>query len=101
AVSQVSQGGDDDGPVEQARPRGVLYLGPLILSDLAAAVRWVGLSMKVRRLLRRTDDPQVRKMLNETLALARVQRLEQRMAQFDAVQDLMDTWRGLHFIVAL
>ncbi|MCO5167549.1 MAG: hypothetical protein M9894_14475 [Planctomycetes bacterium] len=102
AVSQVSGVGDDDdgGPV-RARPRGILYIGPLILGDLVAAARWVALSMKVRGLLRRSDDPQLRKVLNETLALAKVQRLEQRMAQVEAVQDLMDTWRGVHFIVAL
>lgn len=107
AVSQVSQvsgtgvdADDDDRPLEKARPRGLLFIGPLILGDLAAAARWVSLSIKVRGLLRKSTDPQVRKILNETLALARVQRLEQRMAQFEAVQDLMDTWRGVHFIVA-
>lgn len=108
AVSQVSQisgtgidEDDEDRPLEKARPRGLLFIGPLILGDLAAAVRWVSLSIKVRGLLRKSTDPQVRKILNETLALARVQRLEQRMAQFEAVQDLMDTWRGVHFIVAI
>ncbi|MCW8139382.1 MAG: hypothetical protein KIT58_10815, partial [Planctomycetota bacterium] len=101
AVSQVSGVGDDDDAPVRARPRGILYIGPLILGDLAAAARWVALSMKVRGLLRRSDDPQLRKVLNETLALAKVQRLEQRMAQIEAVQDLMDTWRGVHFIVAL
>jgi hypothetical protein len=92
---------DDDDAPEQATPRGLLYIGPLIAGDVAAFFRWTALSWRVRGLLRGKDDPQLKKLLNETLALARVQRLEARMAQFEAVQDLMETWRGVHFILAL
>ena len=52
-------------------------------------------------MVRKANDPQVRKIVNETLALARVQGLERRLAQFEAVRDLMDTWRGIHFVMAL
>ena len=88
---------------EPARPeaKGILFMIPLVLGDIGSFVRWWKLSRKLKGMARGAKDPQVRKVVNEALALARVKRLEVRLAQYDAVRDLMDTWRGVHLVVAL
>jgi hypothetical protein len=91
----------DEAEPERPPATGILFLVPLVLGDIASFVRWWKLSRKLKGMARGTKDPQVRKVVNEALALARVKRLEVRLAQYDAVRDLMDTWRGVHLVVAL
>jgi hypothetical protein len=97
ALSQVSQA---DGRIEDDARRGLSFALPLLLEDVRAWRRNRALAGRLRALARGAG-PEARALVDETLELVRLHgSVDRRLAQLTAVQDLMDTWRALHMILA-
>ena len=87
---------------DKVQAQGLLFVIPLILGDLTAWWRGRRLAGKLRALARRQGDAELRKVMEETLRLVAAQRkIERRLGQAEAVQDLMDSWRLLHLLMAV
>lgn len=98
ALSQVSQA---DGRIDEDARLGLGFALPLLVEDLRAFVRNRALGRRLRRLAAEAGG-EAPALVEETLELVRLHgRLDRRLAQLPAVQDLMDTWRALHMILAL
>ncbi len=98
ALSQVSQA---DGRVDEDARLGLGFALPLLLEDLRAFGRNRALARRLRRLAAEAGG-EAPALVEETLELVRLHgRLDRRLAQLPAMQDLMDTWRALHMILAL
>jgi archaellum biogenesis ATPase FlaH len=89
-------------PPADTKARGLLFLGPLLLSDLRAMVKNRRLARELKALMLTAEAKQARPVIVETLDLLKQQsRLERRLSQAEAVRDFMDTWRALHLIMAV
>ncbi|MEZ6186524.1 MAG: hypothetical protein R3F62_16135 [Planctomycetota bacterium] len=89
-------------PPADTKARGLLFLGPLLLSDLRAMVKNRRLARELKALMLTAEAKQARPVIVETLELLKQQsRLERRLSQAEAVRDFMDTWRALHLIMAV
>ncbi|HBP16557.1 MAG TPA: hypothetical protein DEA08_02025 [Planctomycetes bacterium] len=76
----------------------------MVLGPIRRRAREQLLAQRFRKLLdmEASADPELEELLEEVLDLLYLHgRLHRRLSQFEGVQDLMDTWRGLHMILAL
>ncbi|MGE0710845.1 MAG: hypothetical protein AB7N76_01830 [Planctomycetota bacterium] len=91
--------------VDEDQERGFMHtLTQLVAGDMVGRARERRLATSFRELLdmEASADPELEELLEETLELLSLHgRLLRRLSQFEGVQDLMDTWRGLHMILAL
>ncbi|MCA8925342.1 MAG: hypothetical protein KDD82_26260, partial [Planctomycetes bacterium] len=89
-------------PPPETGLKGLLFLGPLLISDFRAMVRNRRLARELKGLMLSPEAKQARPVIQETLELLKQQsRLERRLSQAEAVRDFMDTWRALHLIMAV
>ena len=89
-------------PPPETGAKGLLFLGPLLISDFRAMVRNRRLARELKTLMLSPEAKQARPVIKETLDLLKQQsRLERRLSQAEAVRDFMDTWRALHLIMAV
>ncbi len=100
ALSQVSQA---DGRVDAEARLGLAFALPLLLEDVRAWRRNRALARRLRALVAEAGGGDaLEELIEEVLELVRLHaRVDRRLSQYAAAQDLMDTWRGLHMILAL
>jgi hypothetical protein len=83
---------------------GFAVIPSLIMGDLHNLFTRGRVEAKLRRSLLKEagNHPAAKELIDETIEMVRLHaKLGRRLSQYDAVQDLMDTWRGLHMILAL
>ena len=63
---------------------------------------WAGNRFRDLLDLEVSGDGELEELLNETLELIHLHgRVNRRLSHFEGIRDLMDSWRGLHMILAL
>ncbi|MBL4847323.1 MAG: hypothetical protein JKY65_17525 [Planctomycetes bacterium] len=91
--------------VETSKPkRGFAMVWDLFLGDVTQRRRELSLGNRFRDLLDAevSHDGELEGLLNETLELIHLHgRVNRRLSHFEGIRDLMDSWRGLHMILAL
>ena len=91
--------------VEVQKPkRGIGMVVDLFLGDVTQRRRELALGNRFRDLLdlEVSNDGELEELLNETLELIHLHgRVNRRLSHFEGIRDLMDSWRGLHMILAL
>jgi hypothetical protein len=84
--------------------RGMAMLPALIMGDVRKGVAHRRVEKQLRAALQKEAGGglEATELVDETLEMVRLHgQLGRRLSNFEAVQDLMDSWRGLHIILAL
>jgi hypothetical protein len=79
-------------------------LPALIMGDVRKGVAHRRVEKQLRAALQKEAGGglEATELVDETLEMVRLHgQLGRRLSNFEAVQDLMDSWRGLHIILAL
>jgi len=88
----------------QKPKRGLGMIWDLFAGDITQRRRELKLGDRFRELLdlEVSNDGELEGLLNETLELIHLHgRVNRRLSHFEGIRDLMDSWRGLHMILAL
>ncbi|MDC3379545.1 hypothetical protein OAX78_04620, partial [Planctomycetota bacterium] len=83
-------------------PAGLSSFFSLFMSDFRAARRSRQLQRRLKALRRTSDEPELGKAVDRTLSLVQEHaKFQRRLAHFESLQDLMDSWRALHLVLAI